>query len=219
MAKAKPKGPTKQQLKKLGARLARARDENRISENEAIRETKLKHETIRRFESGTFDYNNLYLQGQYESYARFLGVSLAELEDSDLRLTRKKQKVAIRKEFRLLNSFVLSRRLVVFFAGGFIVVVATAVFGLTGVFLSPPPLDITSHASVEIISTRSLVIEGRTSRGSEVYIAGVPVLVDPEGSFSERVYVRDGLSLVEVKSINSLGRVAVRELTVIAQPQ
>lgn len=201
---------------KFGARLRAAREAGKITPREVVRDCKIKQVHVMAFERGDFDMDNPYQRGLVESYARYLGVSTAELGGADIRLNRKKQPAPIRKRFRIFNSFVVSQRITFAAAGAFVLLAVGGVTLLARLFLAPPKLVITSPELTQIVEGRTVLVEGHTSSGSEVFVDETPILVSPNGEFSQSLFVRNGLSVLHVKAVNSLGRSATQELVVIA---
>ncbi len=67
-------------------------------------------------------------------------------------------------------------------------------------FLSPPQLVILSPERDMIVSQREFEVIGETAPEAVVEINGQTVRVDPDGHFTERVYLQEGLNTLRVSS-------------------
>jgi len=87
-------------------------------------------------------------------------------------------------------------------------------------FLSPPQLVILSPERDIIVTTRDIVVSGKTIPGALVDINGQTVNIEPDGSFTEEVYLSEGLNTLRVsaRSKRSKEHVEIRHVLYEAQP-
>lgn len=88
-------------------------------------------------------------------------------------------------------------------------------------FLSPPELVILSPERDIIVSTRDFAVTGKTSPGALVEINGQTVSIEPDGYFTEHIYLSEGLNTLRVsaQSKHSKEHVEIRHVLYEARPQ
>lgn len=80
--------------------------------------------------------------------------------------------------------------------------------------LTPPELEITYPAEDIIVTERRIVLEGKTEPETLVEINGQAVSVEPDGTFTEDIYLNEGLNTLRItaKSKRSAERVVDRNI-------
>ena len=71
---------------------------------------------------------------------------------------------------------------------------------------TPPLLSV--RKLPKVVRQPTITLRGKTEPGAKVYIEGVRVNVDRDGSFRHRIDVRPGASLIVVEAVDSAGNVA-----------
>jgi hypothetical protein len=87
------------------------------------------------------------------------------------------------------------------------------------ILAAPPKLAVNSPFDNIKVEGESLIVEGKTDAGADVFINDVPIGVDPEGNFKEKISLQDGLNLIKVSTKNKLNKVTQVTRTVLAKLQ
>lgn len=167
---------------------------------------------------------DVYVRGFLKSYARFLrlnpdkviilylkekgveeNVSKATKKDNTKIHKPKTPKVIITPKKLTIASFILIATLVIGYIGWQVSILA-----------APPKLEIKSPTDNVKITDDSVIVEGLTDAGADVFINNVPIGVTPEGSFKENVSLQEGVNLIKIKAINRLERETEVTRTIVA---
>lgn len=193
---------------KLGVSLVKASDDTRI-----------KQRILEAFESDEqVHLSSSYKKALLRSYANYLGLSISQpKQKSNQYQPEKKLKRNSHSLFGLVATSSLAAKL---FASLFIG--ALLVYGLLLVYrlFAPPGLDIIQPDSIELrTQASSIEIIGQTSPSADLFVGNDVVLLEPDGRFKTIVPLRSGLNEIEVRSVNALGRIATRHISVVSIPQ
>lgn len=210
----------------LGERLTKKRSALGIDIKEAERATKIRAKYIELMEAG--DYEKLppdvYVRGFLKNYATFLKLDPQKvlrvyLKERGLKETVKRiaspqakpirskpPKVIITPKHLIIGSAVLGALSILFYIGWQISILA-----------APPKLEVKNPTDNSKVTEESLIVEGKTDAGADVFINDVPIGVDPEGNFKEKVSLQDGLNIVKVSSKNKLNKETQISRTILAE--
>jgi hypothetical protein len=212
----------------LGERLAKKRAALGIDIKEAERATKIRAKHIELLENGDYDKlpPDVYVRGFLKNYANFLKLDQNKvlkiyLKERGLKETvkkitskpagsprpkRKSPKTIITPRHLVLGGALLSGLAVFIYIGWQISILA-----------APPKLEIISPKDNSKATEQSIVVEGKTDAGAEVFINDVGISIDPEGNFVERISLQEGVNVLKITSKNKLNKVTQSTITVLAE--
>ena len=213
--------PANKTYPKLGLQLKKTRTEKGLSLDSVVRDTKIKKQILEKFEVGEINFDNPYQRGQIASYVNFLGLSTKKLFEhyspqSPKKKRQQKKVKPLRRIERTKRAVVASSSAKVSLAFGFVLLAFCGVALLIYFFFSAPKLTIDNLPNQHETSESSIVINGSTGSGSDVFINATPVPVTPEGSFSQRIFLSPGINIITIEAENNLSRRAYVEKIVIA---
>lgn len=209
----------------LGERLRRHRDQHRMSVEDVARETGIPQKYVRALEAGAYHTlpGEAYVRHFLKQYALLLGV-----RNESIFPVYEQERVIVSApdhttkppsnlpSVRTLHISALLRRVLLF-----LVVASLAVYlGMKlFVFLSPPPLALTSPAENATLDTTLVTVVGQTEPDVAVSVNGQNVFLDSEGAFTEDVSLRPGLNTIRVIAANGRGkeRIVTRNIFVRTQ--
>lgn len=202
----------------FGSKLREARERKKLTLETAAKETRIKQEYIEALERGQFpeQVGEAYAQNFLRNYAKFLGLPADELLPKSS--SRSTSKVAKRKQPKIRRDIVTTK--LIFFGSLSLMMVGIIGYLIWQILIlsSPPPLKIGAPDTDIVVTSPEYVIEGRTSLGSEVHINDVAILLGPDGSFSHRAALRQGVNNFEITSTNRLGKIRVEERAIVFAP-
>jgi cytoskeleton protein RodZ len=105
---------------------------------------------------------------------------------------------------------IVSTVLIALLAGGYVI------FQILS-FARPPNLELTQPPPNLEISAATVTVAGRTEPDAVVTINGERTLVNPDGSFSEEVGLRDGINVIEVKATSVFGKTTYLQREILAK--
>ncbi|HIA92307.1 TPA: helix-turn-helix domain-containing protein [Candidatus Saccharibacteria bacterium] len=222
MLKSKPTQTQPKIHSKMAAQLQEARKAKRIRLDQAAYETKIKKHVLESFERGEVDLSNPYSKGLLIAYVKYLGLNTAQLEEPSSATSKKTRrnppalKGQLKQQQRSKKMFVASTAVKVYLAVGFVLLSFSAVALLVYFFFAAPTLTVYDLPRELQTTESSLVIEGQAGSGSDVFINYTPVLVTPEGEFSQRIFLNPGVNIIRIEAENNLSRTAVVEKIIIA---
>jgi cytoskeleton protein RodZ len=208
----------------LGEKLAKLRNDRRISLSEVARVTKIKAAYLEALEEGNYHKlpADVYVKGFLRSYADFLCfdekifLKLYEKEKGIKKNLEKKDKLK-KEEKKPINisSFVFTPQKILFLT--IVVVVFSGLFFLyqeIDSFASAPSLIILTPENDSEISENSVSVEGVTDKDAVLFINNQPILVNDEGKFMENLTLQSGLNVIGVKAVNKFGKEMEKSITV-----
>ncbi len=212
----------------LGEKLAKKRAALGYDIKEAERATKIRAKYLEALESGGYDKlpPDVFVLGFLKNYSAFLKLD----QDKVIKLYRKEKGLAENvkkivtsapeknpKNKKSSKIIITPQKIVV----GSIVLGFLALFLYIGwqvsLLTAPPKLEVKAPADNIKIQSESTVVEGKTDPGAEVFINDVPISVDPEGNFSEKVSLQSGVNQIGISAKNKLNRVTRISRTVLAE--
>jgi cytoskeletal protein RodZ len=212
----------------LGEKLAKKRAALGYDLKEAERATRIRAKYIEFLEAGRFEKlpPDVYVQGFLKNYSTFLKLD----SDKVIRLYKKERgirenvkkavmpspkktskklkapKVVITPTRLLISSAIFGTLLVLAYLGWQISILA-----------APPKLEVKSPTDNIKVEGDSLVVEGKTDAGADVFINDVSIGVDPDGNFKEKISLQEGLNLVKVSAKNKMNKTTQTTKTVLAK--
>lgn len=212
----------------LGEKLAKKRAALGYDIKEAERATKIRAKYLEALESGGYDKlpPDVFVLGFLKNYSAFLKLD----QDKVIKLYRKEKGLAENvkkivtsapeknsKSKKSPKIIITPQRIVI----GSIVLGFLALFLYIGwqvsLLTAPPKLEVKAPADNIKIQSESTVVSGKTDPGAEVFINDVPISVDPEGNFSEKVSLQSGVNQIGISAKNKLNRVTRISRTVLAE--
>lgn len=211
----------------LGERLAKKRAAIGIDIKEAERATKIRAKHIEYLEAGEYDKlpPDVYVRGFLKNYATFLKLDPAKvlkiyMKERGLKETVKKMAAPAPKpspKTKQAKAIITPKHLVI----GSAIMGALAVVAYIGwqisILAAPPKLELASPQDNTKVTEESLVVEGKTDAGAEVSINDVPIGVNPEGTFKEKISLQNGVNIVKITAKNKLNKITQTSRTVLAE--
>ncbi len=197
-----------------------ARQRQNISLVKASDDTRIRRDVLQSIERGdTGHLPTVYAAGLQRAYARYLRLGSdkrvgAVGRESGMVRPAGRHKEPLRG--RPIITSVVSLRLAV--AAAIILVVAYA--GLqTYRFFAAPMLIVTKPDQQELLAyDPALEISGRTSPEANVFVGQQSVPLQPDGSFQTHITLRSGINDIEIRAVNTLGKVALHHITAVFIP-
>lgn len=195
----------------LGSRLARLRREHKISRADAAARLGLSPTDIKNLESDRLDLLPYTVDpgDAIRHFALMLGQNPA-----DFRLTQPKSEAGITSPKQLVS---LSRTTTSLLMSLLLIGIAGFLIWRIVAALALPTLNLNQPAHGLTTSQPSVLVSGRSSEQAQVFVNNTNVPLNPDGSFSAEVILSPGPNDIEVLAINSFGRQAVQNRTVIYQ--
>lgn len=215
----------------LGEKLAKKRAALGYDLKETERATKIRVRHLEMMESGKWEDMppDVYVRGFLKNYADFLRLDAKKVislyaKERGLKENVKKisnpapeppkkkkgkikmPKVLVTPKRIVIGSALLGALLIIFYIGWQVSILA-----------APPKLEIANPTDNSKTLEQQLVVEGKTDAGADVFINDVPIGVDPEGGFKEKVSLQDGVNIIKVASKNKLGKITQISRTVLAE--
>lgn len=214
----------------LGEKLAKKRAALGYDIKEAERATRIRAKHIEALESGDFSKlpPDVYVRGFLKNYAIFLKLDPIKVVNLYLRergLSDNIKKATTPKEepqkikFKSPKVILTPKKIAI----GSAILVALSIILYIGwqvsILAAPPRITINSPADNTKVLEDSIIVDGLTDSGSDVFINNIQISVDPEGKFKEKISLQDGVNLITISSKNKLGKESTKALTVLAEPK
>lgn len=205
----------------VGARLRLARKRKEISLEDAEEATKVRAKYLEAIEKDNWSEfpSRIYVLGFVRRYAEFLDLNsekiLEEFKTEFGRaktMTRKNNHISYLPKFSITSKMAISAIVILLIAGA-ITYIAVSI----GRFSRPPSIEINSPKE-QVVTDKSLLIDGKTQSTAIVEINNQLVGIDDSGNFTQKVELSEGLNIFEIKSKSRLGKESTRALKVIYQP-
>lgn len=207
----------------IAKELKRARLDKKISLEEVSDKTKINIKYLKILENGDFFSlpKGLYGKNFLKQYASFLGLSLPNiLEIFDDSLLEKKEtirnlfsnQVVKNKYFlaipNLLRNLIVLLIVLIFFS--------YLVFSFSKIN-SSPDLQITYPPTDFLTSEKVIEVRGTVEEGAEIFINGKNILVGLDGSFSQKLNLKEGVNEVVFEAKKKYGKTNIikRQILVV----
>ena len=195
-----------------GSMLKTARLDKRKSLSKLSRDLNIAKETLQAIEEWDIEHlpKKPFLAGIISRYAQILDVQM----DGRFFLPSQKDIPKIRLRYGGKKPIILSEYFK--FIALFVLVLAVVLYlSITGLELfAKPDLTIYEPAKYDFVSGDELTVKGMARKESVVTVNGSPVLIDDNGNFNSKIYIRKGLNEIEVVAANSIGRRSLIKLDV-----
>lgn len=211
----------------LGERLAKKRAALGIDIKEVERAIKIRARHIELLESGEYDKlpPDVYVRGFLNNYANFLKLDPTKvikvyLKERGLKDTVKKinkPSAAPVKKLKNHKVVITPKHIIITAATAGALAVVAYIGWQVSILAAPPKLEIVTPGDNTKVEAESLVVEGKTDSGADVAINDVPIGVDPEGNFKEKISVQDGVNVIKVTAKNKLNKTTQKSRTVLAE--
>ena len=205
----------------IGSQLQARRKQLRLSLAQVELETKIRGKFLSALESGQYDSlpNDIYTRGFVQHYANHLGMD-GQLVSAAYQAERgaADQAHTGRPQLARPRRIVFTGPLLAAFMGLVVIgaIIAYLVWQFTAL-AAAPRLTLTSPDN-DVSLTGSVVdIAGSTTPGSDVTVNDSPVLLDTNGSFSEKVALQDGVNAIRVTAKSKLGKSTTVTRNVLAK--
>lgn len=196
----------------VGQRLAQERIKKKVTLEEVAKATRIKTTFIKAIEEGNYKIlpSSAYAQGFVKKYSEFLGLPTKEI----LALFRREfneekifkvipESISKSKEESFTKPYFRERIIAVIIV--FLILIGYIIFQYRFAILNPP-LTVIFPLEKQIIASQEVLVVGKTSANSTVYINDVPIVVVEDGSFKKKIFVFPGISTIKVKAVNRFGK-------------
>jgi len=209
----------------LGEKMRRARNEKRIVLSEVSRNTKIQLEYLEYLENGEYEKlpADVYVRGFLKSFAEYVGINEDYLiksfnkEKSIQKNIEGGEKEAVKTQKINLSRFSINPKIIsIIFISLFFLGLIFYLYRNLNNFVSNPSLIIFNPANNSIVEESSVVVQGKTDIGNNLFINNQPVLVDDEGGFNERIVLKEGTNIISVRSVNQFNKEISESISVEA---
>lgn len=213
----------------LGERLAKKRAALGYDIKETERATRIRAKHIEHLEAGNYDKlpPDVYVQGFLKNYATFLKLDQAKvlriyrkergLKDNVKKIVAQAKTEPPKKKYKGPKIIITPKRLII----GSAIFSALLIFSYIGwqvsILAAPPKLELKAPGDNIKVTEDSLIVEGKTDAGSDVFINDIPIGVDPDGNFKEKISLQAGVNLLKVTAKNKLNKETKATRTVLAE--
>lgn len=218
--------PRKNKNLKLGELFERRRKELRMSLESVERTTHIRVKYLELIESG--DYANLednvYSKGYVKNYADLLGfdtkailrIYSQERHDYELAQNIKpgKKKASLKPIDH--QTFTLTPKTFLIILASLFLIIIVGYVGWQFSKLSSPPIINLSNRDRSSVSSSFVIVSGEVDSGSDVFINDSPILTSPDGSFSDKVLLADGINQIKISARNKFGKESAKTIIVDA---
>lgn len=213
----------------LGERLSKKRAALGFDIKEVERATKIRMKHLELIEAGKWDElpPDVYVRGFLKNYATFLHLDPNKvikiyakekgLKESVKKITSAPVQNSKSRKIKSPTVIITPRRLII---GGAVLAALSVIFYIgwqISILAAPPKLTLVSPADEVKVEEDSVVVEGKTDAGADVFINDVPIGVTPDGNFKEKVSLQDGVNLIKVSAKNKLNKTSHLSRTVLAK--
>lgn len=195
-------------------KLREVRHQKRISLVQAAHETRISRHVLRAIElDEPTGLGASYEDGIILSYQRYLGI--APSSNSPRRKRRSKKPLRFHQNQVMATADVIKRAALLLF----ILMVVLYVLWQSWQLIRPPYLKIDEPRGDIITTEASVYVKGKTAADATLYLNDRVVLIEQNGSFSVKVPLRKGVNEISLTSINSFGRRAEVNRSIVYSPE
>jgi cytoskeletal protein RodZ len=190
--------------------------------------THIRIKYLERIEAGDYEHlpDDVYTLGYIKSYADYLGLETTPIVNMYKKeraafaqahgqsvLLQKASKLGLKPVGKKGFAFTSKSLLVLFGFLVFLLIVVYFGWQIT-ILASPPSLQINSLQ--EKTTNGYIIVSGQVDGGADVFINDSPILTNPDGSFSERVSLIDGVNQIKISARSKLGKIVTENKTINA---
>lgn len=215
---------TKKEIKKtsIGEQLKKRRLEKGISYEAAEEATKIKIKYLKALEEDDFEAfpSLVYALGFIKSYCKYLGIPSGPIiEQYKKELGKIKSTSASpfpsKKGIPRPKFYITSTTLFIFFLAAVVLGVLFYIGYQVSGFAGAPYLLIESPNYGAVVTQDSVIVEGKTSRGANLFINGQQLPIDSSGKFKQEVKLKEGENRLFISASNRAGKKTEKELLII----
>lgn len=204
-------------MKRVGAFLKSAREEQNLSIHQVSRETRIKPEFLEAIENEKWEKlpELPVVAGFVKNIADALNLN-REQAIALLRRDYPPKKLVINPTPDIKSRFSIGPR-VIFAAFVFILLlgVGSYLFYQYRLFVNPPVLVVLSPVQNEKITGKTLIVRGTTDAAATIRVNNQPADVDQDGSFTANIDVIPETHEVEIKAVSRSGKETVIHRTIM----
>lgn len=174
--------------------------------------TKIQEYHLKALEAGQFEKMppSVYRSGIFKRLAKFLDIDeneIMQMYENEIQTTGigSYEETVIKPKKN--SYFVLTQGRVVFFLGALLLILLSAFLWYQFNFLIGPPNLAVNPKEDMVTKQASLAVSGKTDNRIDLTINGENVYVSPNGSFSKDVQLAEGINVIEIKAVNSFGKI------------
>ncbi|MDD3480932.1 MAG: helix-turn-helix domain-containing protein [Patescibacteria group bacterium] len=213
----------------LGEKLEKKRASLGYEIKDVERSIRIRAKHIEYIEAGEWEKlpPDVYVRGFLRSYATFLRLNpdkviLLYLKEKGLksnvaRATTVKETEPKKKKDKKPKVIITPKLIAIFSA----ILIGLSVLLYIGwqvsILAAPPKLEVATPSDNLKVTEDSVIIEGVTDSGANVYINNVPIGVSPEGGFKENVSLKEGVNLIKISAKNRLDKETEVTRTIVAE--
>jgi transcriptional regulator with XRE-family HTH domain len=209
----------------LGERLTKKRIALGYDIRDVEKAIRIRAKYIEAIENGNYDKlpPEVYVKGFIKTYAEYL-----KLDPNKVQRAYEKERGMIENLKKVANKapvvktidapkIVITPKTIIF--GGISALALIIILYISWqvrILTAPPRLNISSPNDNITLDADSLYIEGQTDSGASLYINEVPVGVDQNGGFKEKISLQNGVNILKIRSVNKLGKKNELTRTIVA---
>jgi cytoskeletal protein RodZ len=207
----------------LGEKLAKKRAALGYDIKEVERAIRVRAKHIEYIESGEWDKlpPDVYARGFLKNYATFLKLDPNKvlrvygkergIKENVKKISAPTPQTKPVSKIKAPKIIITPKRLAIGSAVLGALIIVSYIGWQLGILFTPPKLEVLTPGDNTKVADQQLTVEGKTDAGADVAINDVPIGVDPDGAFKEKVSLQDGRNVIKVTSKNKLGK--TREIT------
>lgn len=212
---------------KLGDLFRRRREELRLSLESVERATHIRTKYLELIEDGNYSEleDNVYSKGYVKNYAEHLGFDTAAIlrlyaqqryeYETSHNLGPTKRRATLKPIDH--QTFALTpKSLLVIVATVFVLIIVGYVAWQFSKLSAPPIINLSNQQRSDV-TTSYVIVSGEVDSGSDVFINDSPILTTPEGSFSDKVLLSNGINQIKVSARNKFGKESTKTIIVNAR--
>lgn len=212
----------------LGEKLAKKRVSLGYEVKDVERTIKIRSKHIGYIENGEWEKlpPDVFVRGFLKSYSRYLKLDPEKvlslyykergMQEQILKASAPPVSEKESRKSKKNKIIITPKKLTVLAIAIVAVSVLTYIGWQVSILAAAPKLELTGPGENTETKESSIVVEGLTDAGSNVYINDIPIGVDPEGTFAEEVSLHDGVNLIKISAENKLDKKTEVTRTVVA---
>lgn len=210
--------------------LCKRRGELDLSLREVEKATNIRKLYLEQIEAGDYDKlaNDVYAKGYVKNYADFLGFDTKPIMQLYNKERVAHQNTSADARSRLKSSgfslkpigngsVVITPKALAILLGVVTFLIAAGYIVWQFVLLAAPPKIILNSQIPNSVTTNYVIVSGQVDAGSDLFINNSPVLISPDGSFSERIAVEDGNNAISLMARSKLGKTSTVSKNILAK--
>lgn len=209
----------------LGEKLKKIREKKGYTLDQVSVSAQIKKSWLEQIEANDFDKlpPDVFVQGFLKKYSEFLGVNpkiITNWFKRERAIAKNIEKIEQPRPLKPIKEkkvFVTPKRI-------WLTVLFFGLFSITGfiyyqfsAFRNPPRLEIISPKENESTKESSVMIEGKTDPGADIFINEQSIPIAEDGTFKISFSLVSGPNSIKISAKNKVGKENVVEKTVIAQ--